>query len=292
MRMRVVPMVAVAAREFGLREMVERFVITKRAVYSAAVIAALGCLASSASAATLVYNDTTTDGSANYPGTLIDTFKVNQGGLEVLDLAAFDSGKNGITAHIMVGLYDDTTGTVAIAPVDFNGTAYNGTGGSFFDTKAVTPFVLTHGDTYSVEAWGFSGTNLFRSGAAGSAVFSAGGFNLTNVAGTNPGSAGEAATNIDGNTTGGLFNALFGNTTAYSTYVGAPQPCEGPPSPVTCTTDGPLLRFNGTGFADAGSLEIGQTPIPAALPLFAGGLGILGLVAGRKRRKVATTAAT
>jgi hypothetical protein len=32
------------------------------------------------------------------------------------------------------------------------------------------------------------------------------------------------------------------------------------------------------------------TPLPAALPLFAGGLGILGLVAGRKRRKVATTA--
>jgi hypothetical protein len=249
-----------------------------------AIVAATGCVAPSVHAATLVYNDTTTDGTSTYPGTLIDTFKVNQGGLEVLDLAAFDSGKNGITANIMVGLYDDTTGTVAIAPVNFNGTAYNGTGGSYFDTKAVTPFVLTNGDTYSVEAWGFSGTNFFKMGT-GSAAFSAGGFNISNVAGTNPGSAGEAATNIDGNTTGGLFNALFGNTTPYSSYAGAPQPCA--PS-VTCTTDDPILRFNGTGFAAAGSLEIGQTPLPAALPLFAGGLGIIGLVAGRKRRKTAT----
>jgi hypothetical protein len=37
-------------------------------------------------------------------------------------------------------------------------------------------------------------------------------------------------------------------------------------------------------------INTAETPLPAALPLFAGGLGIIGLVAGRKRRKAATTA--
>jgi hypothetical protein len=32
---------------------------------------------------------------------------------------------------------------------------------------------------------------------------------------------------------------------------------------------------------------LAATPLPAALPLFAGGLGMLGLVAGRRKRKIA-----
>ena len=34
---------------------------------------------------------------------------------------------------------------------------------------------------------------------------------------------------------------------------------------------------------------IAETPLPAALPLFASGLGALGLLAWRKKKKVATT---
>jgi len=37
--------------------------------------------------------------------------------------------------------------------------------------------------------------------------------------------------------------------------------------------------------------SVGQTPIPAALPLFAGGLGVLGFVASRKRKKSAVATA-
>jgi hypothetical protein len=33
------------------------------------------------------------------------------------------------------------------------------------------------------------------------------------------------------------------------------------------------------------AFEISSTPLPAALPLFAGGLGMIGLIAGRKKRK-------
>ena len=37
--------------------------------------------------------------------------------------------------------------------------------------------------------------------------------------------------------------------------------------------------------------SISSTPLPAALPLFAGGLGMIGLLAGRKKRKAASAAA-
>ena len=46
--------------------------------------------------------------------------------------------------------------------------------------------------------------------------------------------------------------------------------------------------------ADAGSftLEIGTTtPLPATLPLFAGGIGVMGLLARRKKRKNITALA-
>lgn len=36
---------------------------------------------------------------------------------------------------------------------------------------------------------------------------------------------------------------------------------------------------------------VSSTPLPAALPLFAGGLGMIGLIAGRKKRKAAATPA-
>ena len=39
------------------------------------------------------------------------------------------------------------------------------------------------------------------------------------------------------------------------------------------------------------SIQINATPIPASLPLFAGGLGVMGLIFGRKKRKNAAKAA-
>jgi len=46
----------------------------------------------------------------------------------------------------------------------------------------------------------------------------------------------------------------------------------------------------GNGADQSFTLEIGQTPIPAALPLFATGLGSLGLLGWRRRRKAAVVA--
>ncbi|HEY5504498.1 MAG TPA: VPLPA-CTERM sorting domain-containing protein [Sedimentisphaerales bacterium] len=40
-----------------------------------------------------------------------------------------------------------------------------------------------------------------------------------------------------------------------------------------------------------GGGTLGTTPLPAALPLFATGLGVMGLVARRRKRKSAATAA-
>lgn len=40
-----------------------------------------------------------------------------------------------------------------------------------------------------------------------------------------------------------------------------------------------------------GAINLTATPLPAAFPLFAGGLGLIGLIAGRKKRKVAALAA-
>jgi hypothetical protein len=44
----------------------------------------------------------------------------------------------------------------------------------------------------------------------------------------------------------------------------------------------------GTGFVDFVSVTVTQTPLPAALPLFASGLGALGLLGWRRKRKAAT----
>jgi hypothetical protein len=40
-----------------------------------------------------------------------------------------------------------------------------------------------------------------------------------------------------------------------------------------------------------GNVVIGETPLPAALPLFAGGLGALGLLGGWRRKRTARSVA-
>lgn len=42
--------------------------------------------------------------------------------------------------------------------------------------------------------------------------------------------------------------------------------------------------------ADSFTLEIGQTPLPAAFPLFATGLGAMGLLGWRRKRKAQAAA--
>jgi hypothetical protein len=260
-----------------------------------ALAAAAVLCAPSAFANTLVYNTTTLTGTlGTYPGDLVESFTVNQAGLDVVDLAVFDSQANptgrthaGITTNLMVGLFNDTTDTVAIAAVNFNGIAYNGTGGSYFVTKAVAPYTLINGDTYSIEAWGFNSTDedLYNGGNPAVTFNSLGGA-LTNISGASS-ATGHTATNIDGNSTGGLINAISGNTEPYTgTQPGYPNPCF---QSTNCTTDNPILRFNGTDTFAAGSLVV--SPLPAAFPLFLTGLGAMGMLGRRRKRKNAAIAA-
>ena len=48
---------------------------------------------------------------------------------------------------------------------------------------------------------------------------------------------------------------------------------------------------SGQNFNDPGTWTVSQTPLPAALPLFATGLGAMGLLGWRKKRKAAAALA-
>jgi hypothetical protein len=56
-------------------------------------------------------------------------------------------------------------------------------------------------------------------------------------------------------------------------------------------TPGTYVWTWGTGADQSFTLEIGATPLPAALPLFATGLGALGLLGWRRKRKATALAA-
>jgi hypothetical protein len=56
-------------------------------------------------------------------------------------------------------------------------------------------------------------------------------------------------------------------------------------------TPGTYVWTWGTGADQSYTLIIGATPLPAALPLFATGLGVLGLLGWRRKRKAAAVAA-
>jgi hypothetical protein len=51
------------------------------------------------------------------------------------------------------------------------------------------------------------------------------------------------------------------------------------------------LPGNYRGSSFSGGLEVSSTPLPAALPLFATGLGVMGFLAKRRKRKAAANAA-
>ena len=66
--------------------------------------------------------------------------------------------------------------------------------------------------------------------------------------------------------------------TSPNLYFAFADPITGAADPVV------TIEFAATGFK-AATGEIAPTPLPAALPLFAGGLGAMGLLGWRRKRK-------
>ena len=103
-----------------------------------------------------------------YGGTLGLNFVVNST-VTVTALGTYDSGRDGITSNIRVGIYDAGTGLFVTPVLNFNGTA-NG-GGASYVTATIAPVVLTPG-TYQLAAWGYDlgSDNNFNNGGAGGPV--------------------------------------------------------------------------------------------------------------------------
>ncbi len=120
-----------------------------------AAVASTGVLAAAlpAAAATLVYDTaTTTAGNQAWGGTLGLDFTANRS-VTISALGTFDSGHDGITSDIFVGIFNRTTGVLVVPAINLNGTA-NPTGAAYV-TKAIAPVTLAAG-SYQLAAWGYN----------------------------------------------------------------------------------------------------------------------------------------
>jgi hypothetical protein len=122
---------------------------------------------------------------------------------------------------------------------------------------------------------------------------------------------GQVCANLGGNDEGGIFSFLFDGVTQDSVSIGHIDGLQtlrstlsftGPVSAGTHEVTILMTRafVNGSGttfltpnqFVDDITFDVAAaTPLPAALPLFAGGLGALGLIGWRRKKKAAVLAA-
>jgi hypothetical protein len=128
--------------------------VARRLAFSVAAVGA-GLVPLSAQAATVYDTPVTTVGNQNYGDNLGLDFTVNAL-IRITGLGAFDSGANGISTDIFVGIYD-LTNLVWVTPIlNFNGSSASG--GSSYAFQNITPFNLGPGN-YSIVARGFNGTD-------------------------------------------------------------------------------------------------------------------------------------
>jgi len=216
--------------------------------------------------------------------------------------------------------------TAAHANVITNGDFQTGdfTGWTFF-TTANGSLGLSGSGSPSVSSFDVtgSGASLAAQFQVGQVVFSlgaeAGGGisqNVTTTAGIASFSAniaafcGQVCANLGGNDEGGIFSFLLDGVTKDSVSIGAITGLQtirstlaftGPVSAGTHEVSILMTRafLNGSGttfltpnqFVDDITFDVAAvTPLPAALPLFATGLGALGLLGWRRKRKARTAA--
>jgi hypothetical protein len=126
----------------------------KRMAFSIAVAGA-SMAPLSAQAAAVYDTPTTTVGNQSYNDNLGLDFTVSLP-IRVTALGAFDSGADGISSDIFVGIYDLANQVWVTPLVNFNGKS--ATGGSSYAFLNIAPFILGPGN-YSIVAAGFNGTD-------------------------------------------------------------------------------------------------------------------------------------
>jgi hypothetical protein len=223
---------------------------TKSKVLGICLAAAAALFAVPASAH-LVYDWQTGSGycdascNTQYSYTVADTFSVNSS-VKVSGLSLYDSSMGMIGSDIYVALYNDTTNSV-VTQIDFKGVT--DPSHSIFVTQAISggPVTLIAGDTYSIEAWGFTNANeLYVHNSGKDNVF----FNSMGGALSDYGSE-----NCNGGT--GVFQA---------TNTG-----------LACYRD-----MHGFDYFGAGSFDV---PEPSSWALLLAGLAGIGFTAIRRRRR-------
>lgn len=209
-----------------------------------------------AGAATVAYDVEVTHGNQQYTGVLGMLFSVNQS-IDVTKLGAFDDNGDGIVGTITTEIWSRTgyTGIAKLATLTFDSTDM-GTldGGSRF--KALSNFLTLASGDYAIVSYGYSaddmhGNKAQRPGAPWT---------------TNDGGGALSFGAI------GLFGGVKGNTIGDRT-------ANGPEDQYAAGT----FSFIASGSNDQSPIETSTVPVPAALPLLAGGLGIFGFVARRRR---------
>jgi hypothetical protein len=213
----------------------------KKLLIAAAV--ALSC--ASSFAATSVY-DGSVAGNQSWTTMLGNDFTANSA-VWVTQVGVFDSGMDGLTGSLQVGLYDVTAG---FAPVVSAVTFLAGTanGGSQFIYQDVTPVQLTAGHTYSVQAIGFSAADM--------------NFNTNFAPYTNNGPDNNNTTPITFDTFGG---ALANQESRYGGALGQAG-----------------TYFNNSSTFGAGTVAV--VPEPETYAMMLAGLGALGFMARRRKQ--------
>src|SRR5207237_1102836 len=140
-------------------------------------------------------------------------------------LGTFDSGKDGITSDIFVGIFNLSTGQLVAPAVNLNATA--NPNGNAYVSVSIAPLVLGPG-SYQLAAWGYNlgaDINYNNSGPGGPIVFDSlnGALTAVGTRYSDFNSPGALATNADNGTTrygAGTFAAYVPEPGTWALMIG------------------------------------------------------------------------